>query len=187
MALHMQDLKPSILQYKKSQLQKTCTVFCHQHVPNWLNSFDVKLMQFIWPHDVSTSLPSMQSGQPVFETDHWAPSLSNSCHPGLRRCRAARPEIGMISLPVVSWRKIWQNHKSIQILSGLSIIYPYSSDFITQFFKAFFSFLSSLIWWENQLGSTLEPDHVHPVDDKASQHLCSCSENCNCTIVAQLH
>lgn len=39
------------------------------------------------------------------------------------------------------WRKIWQNHKLIQILSSLCIIYPYSSDFITQFFKAFLQFL----------------------------------------------
>ena len=102
--------------------EPTHTILCHQHVPN---SFDAefspfkKLKCFIWPHDVSTSLPSMQSGQPVSETGHWAPSSLNSCHPGLRRCRAARPEIGMLSLPVVSLdHSSRKNHK-------LFLIYPF--------------------------------------------------------------
>ena len=61
--------------------------------------------------------------------------------------------------------------KKRKLLNCFSFIHW--SDFITRFFEVFFSF-DVQVWWANQLRSTLEPSHVHPVDNKASQHLCSC-------------
>ncbi len=60
--------------------------------------------------------------------------------------------------------------KKSQVVSHLSI-YPYVSHSSSKFSSV--SYQVYQVWFANQLRSTLEPSHVHPVDDKASQHLCS--------------
>lgn len=161
---------------KNPSYRKHTTVFCQQG-PNLLNSFDVKL------NHLASWCFNFASINAVWTTSVWDGPLGAVIVELMPSWFTAMPRSAAwdcnkyhcLSFPWIHWGKTW-NHKVFFIYLYHLIIYPYWSAFITQFFKAFFGFLSSRIWWANQLGSTLEPSHVHPVDDKASQHLCSCSE-----------